>query len=76
MVCFRDLTARGQHCTRHTETRNRMSIGIRAPSDLGGGDIFARKNYTMPECVILEKRTLFQKRQVPCQIAAHVSSKI
>ena len=31
-----------------------LYIGVGAPSYLGGGELFARKNYTMPECVILE----------------------
>ena len=35
-----------------------VTIGVRAPSDLGGGggggDFFARKNYAMPESVRLE----------------------
>ena len=26
-----------------------FDIGVRAPLDLGGGDLIARKNYTMPE---------------------------
>ena len=31
-----------------------FSIGVRAPSDLGGGDFLARKNYAMPERVGVE----------------------
>ena len=32
------------------------SIGVRAPLDLGGGDLIARKNNTMPESMCCTKR--------------------
>ena len=36
---------------------NSISIGVRARSDLGGGGggaLFARKNYAVPHCLIVE----------------------
>ena len=35
-------------------TDNITTIGVRAPSDLGGGNLLARKNYIMPECASVE----------------------
>ena len=31
-----------------------LLIGVRARSDLGGGALFARKNYAVPHCLIVE----------------------
>ena len=33
---------------------DQLSIGVRAPSEFGGGDCLARKNYAMPERVGVE----------------------
>ena len=43
-----------QSRARFRATDSSISIGVRAPSDLGGGDFLARKTYAMPERVGVE----------------------
>ena len=45
--------------------RTAASIGVRALSDLGGGVLFARKNYIVPKCFIVEIRFLLPQNVPP-----------